>query len=100
MCDNEIVETMKSPAAPRVDSEAHAIREVWKRDNYQRTNCGSVHALETEHIIPRAKGGPSTIEKMCVLCRSCNQRRAIEEYGDEKMSQFLKEPTIEYSASA
>jgi uncharacterized CHY-type Zn-finger protein len=100
MCDNEVAEMEKSPAAPQVKSEAHAIREVWKRDNYQCVNCKSVHALETEHIIPQAKGGKSTIENMCVLCRSCNQRRAIEEYGDEKMSQFLREPTTEYSAKA
>jgi uncharacterized CHY-type Zn-finger protein len=100
MCDNEIGEQEKSPAAPRVNSEAHAIREVWKRDNYQCVNCGSVYALETEHIIPQAKGGKSTVENMCVLCRSCNQRRAIEEYGDEKMSQFLREPALEYSPIA
>jgi 5-methylcytosine-specific restriction endonuclease McrA len=97
MCDNEIAEQMKSPAAPRVNSEAHAKRTVWNRDSGTCVNCSSTYAVQIEHRTPQAKGGKSTVENMCVLCRSCNQRRAIEEYGDEKMSQFLREPTVQYS---
>jgi 5-methylcytosine-specific restriction endonuclease McrA len=98
MCDNEIAEQVKSPAAPRVNSEAHAKRTVWNRDNGTCINCSSTYAVQIEHRIPQAKGGQSTVENMCVLCRSCNQRRAIEEHGIEKMSQFLKEPIVLYSA--
>jgi 5-methylcytosine-specific restriction endonuclease McrA len=100
MCDNEITEQMKSPAAPRVNSEAHAKRTVWQRDNATCVNCNSTYAVQIEHRIPQAKGGKSMVENMCVLCRSCNQRRAIEEYGIEKMNHFLKEPITEYSWAA
>jgi uncharacterized protein YdaU (DUF1376 family) len=98
MCDNEIAEMEKSPAAPRVDSEAHARRQVRKRDQNKCTNCDSTHALEIDHIIPQAAGGPSTVENMRLFCRSCNQRAAIEFYGDEKMNRFLREPMVRYLA--
>jgi 5-methylcytosine-specific restriction enzyme A len=98
LCDEKIEEQMKSPAAPQVASETHARRTVWSRDNYQCVNCGSTQATEIDHIQPQAMGGESTVENMHVLCRSCNQRWAIECYGDKKMSQFLKEPVKNYSA--
>ena len=94
----------KSPAAPRAESGnpkensvARARREVMKRDRQNCTNCGSTHAIEIDHIVPQAMGGPSSAENMRVLCRSCNQRWAIKCYGDKKMSQYLKEPAQDYS---
>jgi len=51
--------------------------------------CGSHYALEIDHIVPRAKGGTTTIENLRLLCRSCNQRAAINEFGQLRMDQFI-----------
>ena len=52
-------------------------------------NCGSVHALESDHILPKAKGGADTPDNRRLLCRSCNQRAAIRHFGQAKMSRYL-----------
>jgi hypothetical protein len=64
-------------------------RQVFTRDGHRCTLCGSKHALEVDHIIPRAKGGPDSLENLRLLCRSCNQRAAITEFGQKKMSQYM-----------
>jgi hypothetical protein len=69
------------PAATR-----HA---VFMRDKGKCTICGSTRAIEIEHIKPFAKGGDSSLQNLNLLCRSCNQRSAIDAYGREKMSQFF-----------
>ncbi|MES2963283.1 MAG: HNH endonuclease [Bdellovibrionota bacterium] len=76
-----------------------AVRHVvWMRDGGRCTNCGSANAIQHEHIIPVALGGKSTVENVTLLCRSCNQRRAIEVFGAKKMSRYLREPTFGYEA--
>jgi hypothetical protein len=52
-------------------------REIWKRDHGKCLKCGSQHALELDHIIPWALGGETSGENLRLLCRACNQRRAI-----------------------
>jgi hypothetical protein len=73
-------------------------RAILIRDNAQCTNCGSTYQLELDHKIPFAKRGSSTKENLRLLCRSCNQRAAIETYGINKMSQYLSEPVQRYCA--
>ena len=34
--------------------------------------CGSTEKLQWEHIIPRSKGGPDTIDNMVLACPACN----------------------------
>jgi hypothetical protein len=53
-------------------------REIWKRDHGKCLKCGSQHALELDHMIPWALGGETSEENLRLLCRSCNQRRAIK----------------------
>ena len=89
LCDKQIAAQNKSPAAPRVSSQAEIRRQVWKRDQGKCTNCGSNHAIEIDHRIPRALGGLDTIENLRLLCRSCNQRAAIECFGIGKISSYL-----------
>jgi len=74
-------------------SMAEISRQVWARDKYICTNCESTYGLEADHIIPKAKGGPYTLENLRLLCRNCNQRWAIENYGVKKMNPYLR-PTI------
>ncbi|MEK7354867.1 MAG: HNH endonuclease [Bdellovibrionota bacterium] len=82
-------------AAKRCVTNPHYIpaavrHHVWLRDGGACTNCGSTHAVQHEHIIPVALGGESTTENVKLLCRSCNQRSAIEQFGVGKMTQFLE----------
>jgi hypothetical protein len=80
----------KSSAAPRVpESKAATKREIWKRDFSQCRNCGSNYAVQTDHSFPRGLGGDSTTQNLRLLCRSCNQRAAIEAYGIGKMEPYI-----------
>ena len=96
ICKNEIEKKSHSPGAPKVNSQAEIRRQVWARDNHRCRNCKSMHAVQEEHIIPRAKGGLYTLENICLLCRSCNQRSAIEHFGIKKMEKYLREPIRPY----
>lgn len=60
-------------------------------ERYRRkcANCGSYYALEQDHITPFGKGGETSVENLQTLCRNCNQRKAIEQYGLEKMDRYL-----------
>lgn len=64
-------------------------RVVWSRANGQCQNCGSQHALEVDHIFPKAKGGGDEISNLRILCRNCNQRSAIEHFGQLAMDDYL-----------
>ena len=70
-------------------SKTQVYREVFLKAKGQCENCGSKHALEVDHIVPKAKGGSSEIANLRLLCRSCNQRAAIQEFGVDKMDKFL-----------
>ena len=97
LCDNEISKKTKSPSAPKVGlaqisvktSQVEIRRQVWRRDQGQCRNCGSLHALEIDHIVPRAMGGESIVENLRLLCRKCNQRAAIQYFGQRKMDFYL-----------
>jgi 5-methylcytosine-specific restriction endonuclease McrA len=45
------------------NSQASIRREVFRRDQCC-TGCGSTFALETDHRIGKAMGGPSTLENL------------------------------------
>jgi len=76
--------------APRPASQAEIRRQVWRRDKGRCSNCHSTFALEIDHVIPSAAGGPSTLENTRLLCRACNQRAAIECFGLKKMASHLE----------
>ncbi len=70
-------------------------REVMKRDGGKCTwplasggTCGSTVRLEVDHVVPRGKGGPSTVENCRILCQSHNLEAARRAYGDEHMDLF------------
>ena len=43
--------------------------------------CASCHRLEHDHIIPRARGGKSTVDNLRLRCRAHNQLAAEQEFG-------------------
>jgi hypothetical protein len=72
---------------------------LFLRDEGRCTNCGSKINIEIDHILPFALGGTNDLANLRLLCRSCNQRHAVETYGSGKMSSFLKSPIIFYGPS-
>lgn len=96
LCDQAILKKTQV-GAPKVNSKAELHRQVWRRDKSCCVNCNSTYAVQIEHKTPRAMGGADTLENLCLLCRSCNQRRAIEYYGQRKMEKYLKSPVRAYA---
>ena len=41
--------------------------------------CGSILNLQWEHIIPRSKGGPESIDNLVRACGSCNTSKAAKD---------------------
>lgn len=64
-------------------------RQVWINAQGKCQLCSSKFALEYDHILPFGLGGRSCAENLRLLCRNCNQRKAIESYGLAKMSKHL-----------
>jgi len=70
-------------------SKAQIRREVFMRAQNKCEQCGSGFALEIDHIRPKSLGGEDSAENLRLLCRSCNQRAAIQTFGIEKMDRHL-----------
>lgn len=82
---------LKSKEAPALSSRYIPVplkREIWKRDQSKCTNCGSKHALEIDHIHPYGMGGKNELNNLRLLCRPCNQHKAIREYGIQEIEKF------------
>jgi 5-methylcytosine-specific restriction endonuclease McrA len=74
---------------------AHVKRAVWKRDGGRCQwkldgggVCGSTHQLQIDHVVPRGRGGPSTVENLRILCAVHNDLAARQVYGDDWMDLF------------
>jgi len=50
--------------------------EVWYRDGGRCVICGATEYLEFDHIIPRSKGGATSVENLQLLCRKCNSEKS------------------------
>lgn len=53
--------------------------DVLNRDNFTCKYCGKSAPsvkLEVDHIVPRSKGGKSTIENLTTSCSDCNQGKS------------------------
>lgn len=55
-------------------------RTVWERDNFTCQYCGkeklSRSDIETDHVVPRCRGGKTIFDNMVTCCHSCNQKKA------------------------
>jgi len=62
------------------------IRE-WQREQElpkECVFCGSMQDLQTDHLIPRARGGTDSADNLVLSCRSCNSSR-----GDKGVFEWL-----------
>jgi 5-methylcytosine-specific restriction endonuclease McrA len=72
-------------------------REVAKRDEgkcqWKMADggvCGATVRLEVDHVVPRGRGGPSTVENCRILCKPHNLEAARQAYGDAHMDLFTR----------
>ena len=64
-------------------------RYIWQKADNKCQLCSSTFAPQTDHNIPRAKGGTNEPKNLRLLCRNCNQRQAIEKLGVSKMRTYF-----------
>jgi hypothetical protein len=103
-----VTKPRKEPPArrspPPEDSDryvpAHVRREVWKRDGGRCQFplesggvCSSAYLVELDHIIPVAKGGPSTAAILRCACKAHNLQAARKEFGDALMDRYTRGTT-------
>lgn len=81
------------PSSDHVPAEVK--RFVWKRDGgccqwrfESGAICGSRRRVQVDHVVPRAQGGPSTVENLRLLCQPHNLLAARRVLGEEWMEQF------------
>lgn len=104
---NEIRETKSGALCAPITSRAHKLhaqprsispskrRIVMQRAKGQCENCGSLHRLQIDHRECVATGGENDLDNLRLLCRSCNQRAAIEQLGLVKMEPYLVSADIQ-----
>src|SRR6185437_15542163 len=97
LCDQELEKKTMTSRAPKMDSKAEIRRAVWRQDQSKCRKCGSTYCVQEEHIIPKAAGGKYTLDNLMLLCRSCNQRSAIEYFGLKKMVRYLKPQEMKHN---
>jgi 5-methylcytosine-specific restriction endonuclease McrA len=56
--------------------------------------CGATVRLEIDHLVPRGRGGPSTVDNCRVLCGPHNLEAARLAYGDEVMDRYARNPVV------
>jgi hypothetical protein len=81
------------PAKPGSDYiPADINRAVWKRDGGRCAfigktgrRCNETSCVQEHHVIPRAKGGPTTVENLQLRCAAHNRYEAGQAFGPEKL---------------
>jgi 5-methylcytosine-specific restriction endonuclease McrA len=94
----EVKRPQKKPRPAKPDHVTAAVkRAVWDRDGGKCQwpvdgggVCGSTTRLEIDHVVPRGRGGPSTLENCRLACRVHNQYAARQIYGDAHMDLFTR----------
>ena len=98
----EVKRPQRNPRPAKDEHVTAAVkREVWARDGGKCQwpvdgggLCGSGTRLEIDHVVPRGRGGPSTVENCRLVCRVHNQYAARQAYGDARMDLFTRNPVV------
>lgn len=97
--------TGKASSNPR-HVPADVKRAVRRRDGEQCTfasdsghRCEERRFLELDHIVPTARGGPSTVENLRLRCRAHNQFEAERTFGKEFMDEKREQARRSLSAT-
>ena len=66
--------------------QGYEIREyLLEKFRRQCVYCGKTNTpLEIEHLTPKSRGGPDTVDNLAIACHSCNQKKnnlTAEEFG-------------------
>ena len=73
---DDVVARAKEAAASRVPVMPAMRWRVFQRDGWKCVACGRTShdgaILHVDHIVPRSKGGPDTLENFQTLCETCN----------------------------
>lgn len=92
----------RSRVARRTGDRSSAVpasvkRAVWRRDGGRCQwplasggVCGSTLRVELDHVVPRARGGPSSVENCRLLCRLHNGLAAKLAFGSDWMNRFTR----------
>lgn len=48
---------------------------VWERDGFRCRKCGIRQFLTIDHIVPRSRGGSTTLDNLQTLCAGCNMEK-------------------------
>jgi len=51
--------------------------KVFERDLYRCKHCGTHLDLCADHIVAEANGGPTNLDNLQTLCRSCNSKKGV-----------------------
>jgi hypothetical protein len=93
--------------ARREHLPAHLRRAVWERAQGRCQwplesggTCCSTLRLEVDHVEPRARGGPTVLANLRLLCAAHNQESARRVFGREWMSRFPRRPGGDLAAGA
>ena len=73
---NKFTSNAAREAAQPVDRIPEEVKiAVWRRDEGRCVDCRERERLEYHHIIPRSKGGSSSVRNVELLCEICNRKR-------------------------
>jgi 5-methylcytosine-specific restriction endonuclease McrA len=91
---------LRTFAAPRKRRVRFSRSNVFLRDGFRCQYCGErkgAGELNLDHVVPRAKGGPTTWENIVASCYPCNERkggRTPEEAGMRLRKRPFKPRTL------
>jgi len=69
-------EPQAQPSKKKVISQAMRTK-VFERDLYRCKHCGTHLDLCADHIVAEANGGPTHLDNLQTLCRSCNSKKGV-----------------------
>lgn len=77
---------VKDRARIRAEVAAGLRFSVFQRDSFSCRYCGrSVQdgmILHADHVIPKSKGGPTTLDNLVTACLDCNLGKSDKDIGD------------------